>query len=270
MASHSNGSTRRGFLGVATVGVGAAIGGVVAVPARGLRAGIRGSGGDVPARDPRPGPTGSRRSRGSTPTPAPYVEDPAQPLVSSGLAYVHHTGHPNHDWLAPDAMFVVFSNRCTHVGCPAQATGVGIRMPVPREPVRPAGRADRRPGGASARPLPVGDPRRRPPVAHRTLERPDRGRKVQYFPVKAPGQPLEGQLAMGDIRPPLPAGHLPARTGTGGSLRTRPVGDPGQLERVTAQRAAVARETVAGTLVGLADRHRHGTRSGRKTGGRRM
>jgi len=33
MASHTNGSTRRGFLSVVTVGVGAAIGGAVAVPA---------------------------------------------------------------------------------------------------------------------------------------------------------------------------------------------------------------------------------------------
>jgi hypothetical protein len=38
--------------------------------------------------------------------------------------------------------------------------------------------------------------------------------------------------------------------------RQRPVGDPGQLVRVTARRAAVARETVAETLVGLADRQR--------------
>jgi hypothetical protein len=34
----------------------------------------------------------------------------------------------------------------------------------------------------------------------------------------------------------------------------RPVGDPGQLVRVTARRAAVARETVAEVLVGAADR----------------
>src|ERR1044072_9354422 len=38
-----------------------------------------------------------------------------------------------------------------------------------------------------------------------------------------------------------------------------PVGDPGQLELVNARRAAVARKTVAGVLVGLADRHRHRT-----------
>lgn len=36
--------------------------------------------------------------------------------------------------------------------------------------------------------------------------------------------------------------------------RTGPVSDPGQLVRVTAQRAAVARKTVAGMLVGFADR----------------
>ena len=54
---------------------------------------------------------------------------PHSRLVSSGLAYVHFTGGTDRDWLAPHAMFVVFSNRCTHVGCPAQATSVGFSCP---------------------------------------------------------------------------------------------------------------------------------------------
>ena len=195
MASHTNGSTRRSFLGVVTVGVGAAIGGVIAVPVAGYA--LASAGREATFRPVALGPverfTGEKAF---APTPAPYVEDPAQPLVSSGLAYVHHTGHQNHDWLAPDAMFVVFSNRCTHVGCPAQATPHRVRVPVPRQPVRPPGRPYRGPGGAPARPLPVGDPRDGNLWITQRWSVLIEDNHVKYFPVKSPGQPLTGQLPL--------------------------------------------------------------------------
>jgi Rieske Fe-S protein len=212
MASHSNGSTRRGFLGVVTAGVGAAIGGVVAVPAAGYALAAAGSEAAFTPVDLGPADRFTSES-GFDPTPAPYVEDRAQPLVSSGLAYVHHTGHANRDWLAPDAMFVVFSNRCTHVGCPAQATGVGFGCPChgsqfDREGARIAGPA--------VRPLDRfqweirGDGHLWLTARWSVLIADG---KVRYFPVKAPGQPLEGQLpwATADLLyPPVTYRHGPA------------------------------------------------------------
>lgn len=131
MSDHDNGTTRRSFLSAATVGVGAAIGGAIALPAAGYA--LASAGQETTFTPVDLGPIERFTSEsGFAPTVADYVEDPAQPLVSSGLAYVHHTGHSNHDWLAPDAMFVVFSNRCTHVGCPAQATESASRAPATR------------------------------------------------------------------------------------------------------------------------------------------
>jgi Rieske Fe-S protein len=128
LGKDSSTTTRRSLLGVATVGLGAAIGGVIAVPVAGYA--LASAGKEATFRPVALGPV--ERFTGETafaPTPAPYVDDPAQPLVSSGLAYVHHTGHQNHDWLAPDAMFVVFSNRCMHLGCPIAATSLGFACP---------------------------------------------------------------------------------------------------------------------------------------------
>jgi Rieske Fe-S protein len=193
MASHSNGSTRRSFLSVVTVGVGAAIGGAVAVPAAGYT--LASAGQEATFRPVSLGPVDRFTSEsGFAPTAAPYVEDPAQPLVSSGLAYVHHTGHANHDWLAPDAMFVVFSNRCTHVGCPAQATGIGFACPCHGSQFDQQGA---RIAGPAVRPL---DRFQWEIRADGDLWITERwsvlidGGKVHYYPVKAPGQPLEGQL----------------------------------------------------------------------------
>ena len=42
---------------------------------------------------------------------------------------MHYTGKQNPDWLATDAMFVVFSNRCMHLGCPVLATPQGFACP---------------------------------------------------------------------------------------------------------------------------------------------
>ncbi|HSD02436.1 MAG TPA: Rieske 2Fe-2S domain-containing protein [Gaiellales bacterium] len=193
MASHTNGSTRRSFLSVVTVGVGAAIGGAVAVPAAAYT--LASAGQEATFRPVSLGPIERFTSEsGFAPTPAPYVEDPAQPLVSSGLAYVHHTGRSNRDWLAPDAMFVVFSNRCTHVGCPAQATGIGFACPCHGSQFDQQGA---RIAGPAVRPLDrfqweirgEGDLW----ITERWSVLIDSG-KVRYYPVKAPGQPLEGQL----------------------------------------------------------------------------
>ena len=118
---NSNRMTRRGALGVITVGVGATVAGVIAVPVAGYIAAPVTE--QVTFQAASLGPvTGFTAERGFQPTATPFVEDPAQPLTSSQLAYVHYTGGGSADWLSGDAMFVVFSNRCTHVGCPAQAT----------------------------------------------------------------------------------------------------------------------------------------------------
>ncbi len=193
MTSPTNGSTRRRFLSVVTVGAGAAIGGAVAVPAAGYTLASA-----TEATSFRPvslGPAARFTSEsGFDPAPAPYVEDPAQPLVSSGLAYVHHTGRANRDWLAPDAMFVVFSNRCTHVGCPAQATGIGFGCPCHGSQFDQQGA---RIAGPAVRPLDRFQWEIRRDgnlwITNRWSVLIDGG-KVRYFPVKAPGQPLEGQL----------------------------------------------------------------------------
>ena len=125
-------------------------------------------------------------------SPAPYVEDPAQPL-SSGLAYVHYTGGSDRDWLAPHAMFVVFSNRCTHVGCPAQTSAIGFACPCH------GSQFDQR-GARIAGPAP------RPLDRFQWEIRKDqlwitqrwsvllKGDQARYYPVKAPGQPLDGQI----------------------------------------------------------------------------
>jgi nitrite reductase/ring-hydroxylating ferredoxin subunit len=114
--------------------------------------------------------------------------------VSSGLAYVHHTGRRNHDWLAPDAMFVVFSNRCTHVGCPAQATGSGFACPCHGSQFDQEGA---RIAGPAVRPLDRFQWEIRRDghlwLTHRWSVLIEDG-KVRYFPVKSPGQPLDGQL----------------------------------------------------------------------------
>jgi Rieske Fe-S protein len=193
MAHTNTGSTRRGFLSVVTVGVGAAIGGAVAVPA--VAGAIAPAAGEETFHPVSLGPVDRFAAEsGFDPTPATYVEDPAQPLVSSGLAYVHHTGRGNHDWLAPDAMFVVFSNRCTHVGCPAQASSIGFGCPCHGSQFDQQGA---RTAGPAVRPLDRFQWEIRRDgnlwITNRWSVLIDGG-KVHYFPVKAPGQPLEGQL----------------------------------------------------------------------------
>jgi len=195
LSNKRNTSTRRSFLGVATVGTGAAIGGVIAVPVAGYA--LASAGKEETFRPVALGPverfTGEK---GFAPTAAPYVDDPAQPLVSSGLAYVHHTGHSNPDWLAPDAQFVVFSNRCTHVGCPAQSTGVGFSCPCHGSQFNQQGA---RVAGPAVRPLDRFQWEIRPDGNLWITQRWSvliEGNQVKYFPVKSPGQPLNGQVPL--------------------------------------------------------------------------
>jgi len=122
--------TRGEFLSLSSVGLGAAIGAVIGVPALAyalapvneeatFKAVMLGTVDTFPA-----APAG-----GFKPTAASYIEDVNQPDTSAGLAWVYNTGKQNSDWLATDAMFVVFSNRCMHLGCPVVATLQGFACP---------------------------------------------------------------------------------------------------------------------------------------------
>jgi menaquinol-cytochrome c reductase iron-sulfur subunit len=121
-------ATRGEFLSLTTVGLGAVIGGVIGVPATAyLLAPVTKETtftpvflGDV---------SKFTTESGFKPTPVDYIEDKNNPATSSGLAYVHYTGKSNTDWHAEDAMFVVFSNRCMHLGCPIAATSLGFACP---------------------------------------------------------------------------------------------------------------------------------------------
>ena len=140
-------ATRGQFLSLTTVGLGAMIGAVIAVPATAyLLAPVTKEATFQPVLLGKVSQfTGET---GFTPTPATYIEDPSNAATSSGLAFVHYTDKSNTDWHAEDAMFIVWSNRCTHVGCPVQATGVGFGCPChgsqfDRQGARTAGPATR-------------------------------------------------------------------------------------------------------------------------------
>ena len=186
-------ATRKQFLTLASVGLGGTVAAVVAVPAAAYVL--------APATEEatfRPAALGTvaqfTEAKGFPPTAAPYVEDPAQPVTSAGLAYVLNTGGQNTDWLADDAMFVVFSNRCMHVGCPVAATSTGFGCPchggqydtvgqrIAGPPIRPLDRFawDVRPAGGGDQ-LWITE-RWSVEIA---------GGQVRYFPVHAPGQPID-------------------------------------------------------------------------------
>ena len=182
-------ATRGEFLTLSTVGIGAMIGGVIGVPATAyLLAPVTKEATFEPVF------LGKlslfTAETGFKPTPATFVEDPQNAATSPGLAFVHHTGSKNTDWHAADAMFVVFSNRCMHLGCPIAATPVGFACPCH------GGQYDKN-----------GDRTAGPPI--RSLDRfqwevkngdelwiTERwstdiyGNEVHYYPVKMPGQPV--------------------------------------------------------------------------------
>src|SRR5262252_8915238 len=96
-------TTRGRFLSIATVGVGGTIAGVAAAPAAAYL--LAPTTQEATFRPVPLGPVSQfTASTAFPPTAAPYVEDPAQPITSAGLAYVMHTGHSGSDWLARDAM----------------------------------------------------------------------------------------------------------------------------------------------------------------------
>jgi len=186
-------TTRGQFLSLATIGMGGTIAAFIGVPAVAYLA--------APVLDKatfRPVPLGDvsefTAQHGFPPKAAPYVEDPAEPQTSAGLAYVLTTGGKSHHWLDDDAMFVVFSNRCMHVGCPVAPTAVGFSCPCHGGQYDEAGR---RIAGPPIRPLDrfqwelrPGDNGPKLWITQRWSVEIDHS-KVNYFPVRAPGQPID-------------------------------------------------------------------------------
>ena len=185
--------TRGQFLALSSVGLGAMIGAVIGVPATAyLLAPVTD---EVTFEPVSLGPVS--KFTGETafkPTAATYVEDPKNPNTSAGLAWVHYTGKQNPDWLASDAMFVVFSNRCMHLGCPVMASSVGFGCPchggqyntdgirIAGPPIRPLDRF-----AWEIRPAGGGDQLWITERWSVEIE----GGQVRYFPVHAPGQPID-------------------------------------------------------------------------------
>jgi menaquinol-cytochrome c reductase iron-sulfur subunit len=181
--------TRGQFLTLSSIGLGAMIGAVIGVPATAY---VLAPLGKEVAFDPvNLGPTD--KFTGETqfkPTAATYVEDAHNPDTSAGLAWVHYTGKSNTDWLASDAMFVVFSNRCMHLGCPVLATPQGFACPCH------GGQYDTngvRTAGPPIRPLDrfqwKVDDKKHLILINRWSVDYING-QLTYFPVKMPGQPV--------------------------------------------------------------------------------
>ena len=191
--------TRGQFLTLSSVGLGAMIGAVIGVPATAyLLAPVTK---EVTFEPVSLGPVSKFTGEsGFKPTAATYIEDPKNPNTSAGLAWVHYTGKQNTDWLAADAMFVVFSNRCMHLGCPVVGTGAGFQCPCH------GGTYDTRGvriAGPPIRPL----DRFQWKVDNDQLIITNRwsvdyvNGKLTYYPVKMPGQPVEvkGNSTVTDI-----------------------------------------------------------------------
>jgi Rieske Fe-S protein len=185
-----DGTTRGQFLSLSTVGIGAVIGGVIGVPATAyILAPVTDQADFIPVFLGKVDQFTSEQ--GFDPTAATYVEDPANPATSPGLAWVHSTGKSNTDWLASDAMFVVFSNRCMHLGCPVQSTSQGFQCPchggaydtvgqrIAGPPIRPLDRFQWEIKNADEL-----------WITQRWSVDVNGDGKVLYFPVKMPGQPV--------------------------------------------------------------------------------
>jgi menaquinol-cytochrome c reductase iron-sulfur subunit len=186
-------STRAKFLTLTSVGLGGSIAAVVGVPAAGYL--LAPAVAETSFKAVALGPVSDfNGERDFAPTAAPYVEDAAEPITSAGLAYVHRTGGSSRDWLAKDAMFVVFSNRCMHVGCPVAATGIGFSCPCHGGQYDMVGR---RIAGPPIRPLDRFQWELRSGAGGEVLWITQRwsveieGGQVRYFPVRAPGQPID-------------------------------------------------------------------------------
>jgi len=124
--------TRGEFLSLTSVGLGAMIGGVIGVPATAyMLAPVTKEVTFTPVFLGKMSafPSEANDPNKFKPTPATYIEDPSNPATSPGLAFVHNTGKSSTDWHSEDAMFVVFSNRCMHLGCPIAANSSGFACP---------------------------------------------------------------------------------------------------------------------------------------------
>jgi Rieske Fe-S protein len=185
-----DGTTRGQFLSLSTVGIGAMIGGVIGVPVTAYML--------APVFDEtdfQPVFLGKidqfSSEQGFNPTPVTYVEDPQNPATSPGLAFVHSTGKPNTDWVASDAMFVVFSNRCMHLGCPVQATSQGFQCPCHGGAYNTEGQ---RIAGPPIRPLDRFQWEIKNSdelwITQRWSVDFNGNGEILYFPVKMPGQPV--------------------------------------------------------------------------------
>jgi Rieske Fe-S protein len=185
-----DGTTRGQFLSLSTVGIGAVIGGVIGVPATAyILAPVTDQADFIPVFLGKVDQFTSEQ--GFDPTAATYVEDPANPATSPGLAWVHSTGKSDTDWLASDAMFVVFSNRCMHLGCPVQATSQGFQCPCHGGAYNTVGQ---RIAGPPIRPLDRFQWEIKNAdelwITQRWSVDLNGDGKVLYFPVKMPGQPV--------------------------------------------------------------------------------
>jgi Rieske Fe-S protein len=183
------GYTRSRLLGITTVGLGASIGGVVLAPVAGyLLAPVTE---EATFRPVRLGALSDfpKETGGFQPKAMSFVGDPKNP-ASLELAYVHTTGGTSTDWLSPEAMFVVWSNHCTHVGCPVQTSSLGFSCPCHGSQFDQRGD---RVLGPAVRPLDrfQWEIRHRSEVwlTHRWSVG-IQGARVSYYPVKQPGQPL--------------------------------------------------------------------------------
>jgi quinol---cytochrome c reductase iron-sulfur subunit, bacillus type len=124
--------TRSQFLTLTTVGLGAMIGAVIGVPATAYV--LAPVFDEVKFEPVTLGPVSKFAADPSgqfKPIAATFVEDPSLPETSAALAWVYNTGKPSTDWLASDAMFVVFSNRCMHLGCPVRYVQAAQRFICP-------------------------------------------------------------------------------------------------------------------------------------------
>ena len=186
-------TTRGQFLTLSSVGLGAMIGAVIGVPATAyLLAPV------TQETTFQPVYLGwCRRSparEAFDPTAATYIEDPKNPATSAGLAWVHYTGKNGTNWLdTQNAMFVVFSNRCMHLGCPVARRADGLCVPLPRGQSTTEGI---RIGGPPIRPLDRFQWEIKKGAQGDELWITQRwsvyflNGKLTYYPVKMPGQPV--------------------------------------------------------------------------------
>jgi len=199
-----SGVTRERFLTLSSVGLGAAIGAVIGVPAAAyVLAPVTEEATFEPVFLDTTDSFSAPPAGQFKPIAAQYIETKAEPATSSGLAWVVNTGKTNADWLAPDTTFIVFSNRCTHVGCPVVATGVGFSCPCHGSQFDQHGARIARP---AIRPLDRFQWQIRNSnelwITQRWSVDFVNG-KLTYYPVKMPGQPVHTPGPWGDTVPDI-------------------------------------------------------------------